>query len=133
MTQQHGNGRRRALIGLTAAVLTVLLVAGLWWLGAFGGRQGLEPRMTSEMTADVEPREVSPDVCGQLHCRSAWETSVGRYVDFENEGDAEYWHQVLGDDARRNGTFLVDMSDRDLSRAQVRTAVDILFAERDWA
>lgn len=120
-------------IALSVAVLAVLLVAGLWWLGAFGGRQGLEPRMTSEMTAGVEPRDVTAEVCPQLHCRSAWETTVDRYVDFENEGDAEYWQQVLGDDARRNGTFLVDMSDRGLSRAQVRTAVDILFAERDWA
>lgn len=47
-------------------------------------------------------------------------------------GDAEYWHTVLGDESRRNERILVDFSGRDLTREEIRNAVDTLFLNRDW-
>ncbi|MEX3565867.1 hypothetical protein [Micrococcus endophyticus] len=88
--------------------------------------------MRSPINEDIAPREVTSEICPSLHCRSAWETSVGRFVEFELVGDAEYWHTVLGDDSRRNERMLVDFSGRDLTREEIRNAVDTLFLNRDW-
>lgn len=126
-------GRHRLWWGIVMAVVLLVGFGALWLTGAFSQKSDLRTFMGSEINADIAPRDVSTEVCGRLHCASAWDTKVGRFMEFDHEGDAEYWETVLGDDARRNDHWLVDFSDRDLNRDEIKHAVDTLFSDRDWS
>ena len=89
--------------------------------------------MRLETNAAINPVDVTSEVCRQKHCQSAWRTDVGTFPEFDQEGDAQYWETVLGDESRRNERILVDFSDHQLNREQVKRAVDTLFSDRDWA
>lgn len=128
--------RRHRRFPVAVWVLGIVLVAALvaavaWWWKA-GERTDLDSLMRSEITQDIAPQQVTDTVCPPLNCTSAWETNVGRFVQFVHDGDVEYWQQVLGDDSRRNGDILLDMSEHDLDREEARSAVDTLFLNRDW-
>ncbi|MFC4372417.1 hypothetical protein [Citricoccus nitrophenolicus] len=114
------------------AVIAALAGAVAWLWGAGSPRPDLDSLMRSEITQDISPQLVTDTVCPGLNCTSAWDTSVGRFVQFVHEGDVEYWQQVLGDDSRRNGNILLDMSEHDLDRDETKQAVDTLFLNRDW-
>lgn len=124
--------RFRTAAWVIGIVLVAALVAAVAWWWKAGERTDLDSLMRSEITQDIAPRPVTDTVCPELNCTSAWETDVGRFVQFVYEGDVEYWQQVLGDDSRRNGNILLDMSGRDLDRDEIRLAVDTLFLNHDW-
>jgi hypothetical protein len=84
---------------------------------------------------EIEAREATSELCTPewMLCDEGWTSGLGNYVRFDSEGDAEYWLTVLGDDGRRNGAIVLDMSEVDLTPAERRLAVDILFTNRDWS
>lgn len=118
------------VVGVIAALLLAVSVA--WHLGAFSPRPTLRSLMESPAAEDISPRDVTGEVCPALDCAAAWDTRVGRFVEFRQDGDAHYWETVLGDDARRDRRILVDFSGGDHGREHVRQAVDVLFSGRDW-
>lgn len=128
----RGSTARRAVAVALAVVAMGGILLLLTHLGLFSRPSSLADRMRGGVFAEIAPREVTDEVCPPVNCLSAWETEVGRFVEFRHEGDAEYRHVVLGDEARRNDRVLVDFSGGEYDRDQVRHAVDVLFHDRDW-
>lgn len=122
---------RRPWIILAGLVVTAMVAVGVFWWND-SRKTDLNSLMGSPIVTDIHPVDVTDEHCPRLNCVSAWETDVGRYVQFVHEGDAEYWQQVLGDDSRRDRHVLLDMSEKDLDQDGVKNAVDTLFLNRDW-
>lgn len=111
-------------------IISALVLAVTWWNES--RRTDLNSLMNSPIVQDIHPVDVTDEHCSRLNCVSAWDTDVGRYVQFVHEGNAQHWQQILGDDSRRDGHVLLDMSEKDLNRDQIALAVDTLFINRDW-
>ena len=131
---------RRRSVSRIALVLIVVLTLGLgvgviWWLtGGLQARQDRPLKNLLSYAEQIDPREMTDEVCTESRglCLEGWRTDVGDFQRFGSIGEAEYWATVLGDDGRRNGAVVLNMAGLDLSLADKRQAIDVLFSDRDW-
>lgn len=140
LTSLRAPGRSRKFRRSAAAVAVLIGVALAtvvgWWL--FGGAHVLQASSLADRisayAANLDAKLETQGLCisSQRQCEEGWSTKVGDYLRFDSAGQAEYWELVLGDDGRRNGNLLLDMTGRELSLNEKQVAIDILFAERDW-
>lgn len=126
--------RRRWVLPVVSGVvgLSVLVVAG-WWL--LGGANVFHPRTVSDLlasTPSIHPEDNTAQLCSDRDCIEGWQTDVGTYLRFPSTGQAEYQEIILGDQSRRSGSIVLDMSGVTLSADEKRQAIDVLFADRDW-
>lgn len=126
---------RRFIVAVSLVLAVGLVAVAIWWLT--GGLQATQDRPLKDLLSyseDINPREMTAEVCTEQRgpCEEGWRTDVGDFQRFSSVGEAEYWETVLGDDARRNGTVVLNMTELDLSLDEKRQAVDVLFADRDW-
>ena len=80
----------------------------------------------------VHPKNASASVCKANDCVEAWTTDVGTFMRFSSDRKAEYVAYLLGDQARRNGTIIVDFGDSKMSIQQKVDAINLLFPGKDW-
>ena len=124
--------RRLVTTGAVALLVVGILVCA-WW--AVGGLGASSPRTVGDMLAanpELNPTEATSELCDDPVCVEGWHTDVGSYLRFNSTGEAEYWATVLGDEGRRFEKVVLDMRGKDLNFDQRRTAIDVLFAARDW-
>lgn len=116
-------------------VVIGLVAVAIWWFT--GGLQASRDRPLEQLLSfadNINPEEMTDVVCTQSRgpCEEGWRTDVGDFQRFGSVGEAEYWETVLGDDGRRNGTVVLNMTEVNLSLSEKRLAIDVLFADRDW-
>lgn len=132
-TRRWSSGKLTGVLSLV--VIIGLAVVAIWWFT--GGLQAFRDRPLEELLSyvdEINPEAMTGVVCSQSRglCEEGWRTDVGDFQRFGSVGEAEYWETVLGDDGRRNGTVVLNMTDVDLSLDEKRLAVDVLFGDRDW-
>lgn len=71
--------------------------------------------------------------CADIGCVERLVTEHGTFIRFRNDGEAARWATVLGDDARRWTSIVLDMSEVDLDVPARAVAVDILSSRHDWS
>lgn len=128
------SGSRSKLSLVAAIVLLVALLGAAGWF-VIGGSQAFAARTVADLLStkqDIRPVEATQELCADPACVEAWETDSGSYLRFESDGEAEYWATVLGDAGRRNHKIVLDMRNAELTFAQQRYAIDVLFSDRDW-
>lgn len=125
--------KRMKLVIVLISVMLVVLGSIFWvaWLVVSALQpQELSVTLTGETATTV--KENTAELCAEIECVEGWETGVGNYLDFATNDMAEYWSIVIGGDSFRNGKIILDMNGLDLSIADRRLAVEILFPGRDW-
>ena len=126
--------RRRARVSLGIWLAAPAFAAFIIWLFIFS-TNGYVPKALSEVMVTseyVHPENDTATVCKHMDCVEAWKTDVGTFVRFESDRKAEYVAYVLGDQARRNGTIIVDFGDSEMSIQQKVDAVNLLFPGKYW-
>lgn len=140
MPQLQKCGTRLPIGGELAAVLSLMVAVGLAVLATYwftGGLPAFRDRPPGELLSyvdEIDPEDMTRGVCTQSRGlrEEGWRTDVGDLQRFSAVGEAEDWETVLGDDGRRNGTVVLNMTEVDLSLDEKRLAVDVLFGDRDW-
>lgn len=126
--------RRAAWVSGILVVLVVLVVgifAAFYLTGGFGSRS-LEERFTNGAGPDINAHLATDELCGEKQCISGWKTDVGDFLEFKDEGSAEYWQTILGDASRLDQNIVLDMSEYDNTTAEKKLAIDRLFINKDW-
>ena len=111
----------------------VLLLPGAWSFVStefFSSKILLSDLMKANN--EINAVDATDELCARYECVEAFQTELGNFLRFSEEGRAEYWQVVLGDGSRRNGKFLVDITGFELNENQKKTVVDLLFSSRDW-
>ena len=131
----RGRSSGRLIGALLLMVVIGLVAVAIWWFT--GGLQASRDRPLEQLLSfadNINPEEMTDVVCTQSRgpCEEGWRTDVGDFQRFGSVGEAEYWETVLGDDGRRNGTVVLNMTEVNLSLSEKRLAIDVLFADRDW-
>lgn len=116
---------------LAKAVGAALLWATLSGCGMLGtGKLTVGDLLAS--ASELHPVEATAELCGDPTCVEGWRTDAGSYLRFDSVGQAELWATVLGDDGRRWENFVLDMRDKELTFAQRRYAIEVLYSYHDW-
>jgi hypothetical protein len=124
--------RTRGSLGLLLAVPA--FAALIIWSFIFSAN-GYVPKSLSEVMGTseyVHPENDTATVCERMDCVEGWNTDVGTFMRFESDRKAEYVAYLLGDQARRNGTIVVDFGNAQMSIQQKADAVNLLFPGKDW-
>lgn len=130
--RQGGSGRRRAVM-VAALLLAVTIMAGtlLWTAGAIGGAPATLRDLLSQ-SSSIAPRDDTATLCVQVDCVEAWSTGSGVFLRFRTNDLAEYWRYVIGGDSIIYEDVLLDLNGVELTQADRRYVIDVLFSRRDW-
>lgn len=134
-TSKNKNHIRKTLqrpIGLAIAAVIVCVL--FYTLGnPLERNNNLQEKLTASTAVDLSPKNETDVLCAEKHCTEGWQTKYGNFLEFEHEGEAEYWTTILGDESRRNGRIVLDMSGYENNIADKKLAIDTLFSEKDWS
>ena len=128
--------RSAVWISVMMAATIAVICAGAWSLWYLLGRPAWEVQpLGVTLTSGGDPvaaTENSADLCAIVACDEGWETTVGNYLLFAAEGDADYWAQAIGGDSLRNGRIVLDRNGFELDARQRSLSIDLLYPGHEW-
>ncbi|MEI2269820.1 hypothetical protein OHB93_10905 [Microbacterium sp. No. 7] len=129
--------RRKFLwIGLGAVAAALVLAASVSALYLAFGRPIWETQplgvTLTDFNENVSVEEDTETLCAVVSCEEGWRTSVGNYLLFDTDDQAEYGRMVAGGDAIRNGNIVLDRNGLELTELERSISVDMLFPGHDW-